>query len=118
MDCHAKQKSLFVPHLTEVKELEDVSMPGLKVHGERALPLASALIHVTRCNNNTIDSVSQDSYQLGPCLHAACVGVTCIIEHSQHGHNPIGCAVRPSDVAFTSPHIMDRHTDTCTQANQ
>lgn len=57
--------------LLELKELEDVSVPGLEVYREGPLPLAPALIHIPGG----------------------------LIEHLQHRHKSIRVAIRALDVA-------------------
>jgi len=57
--------------LFELKELEDVSVPGLEVYREGPLPLAPTLIHIPGG----------------------------LIEHFQHRHKSIRVAIRALDVA-------------------
>ena len=34
--------------LSQLQEVQDICVPGLQVHSERSLPLASTLVHISR----------------------------------------------------------------------
>ena len=64
------------------QEVRNVGVPRLQIHRNRAVPLA------------------------------ALVNVACrIIEHAQHGHQPVGHAVRSANVAARRPNVVHVHAD-------
>mmetsp|Transcript_85769 Transcript_85769/g.191778 ORF Transcript_85769/g.191778 Transcript_85769/m.191778 type:complete len:753 (-) Transcript_85769:7-2265(-) len=72
--------AVVLPHLQEV---EDVRVPGLQVHGEGALALAAALVHVARG----------------------------LVEVPEHGHQAVAVAVGAADVGALRANVGDGHAD-------
>ena len=70
-----------VVHL-HLQEVRNVRVPRLQIHRNRAVALA-ALINVARR----------------------------VVEHAQHGHHPVGHAVRPANVAPRRPNVVHVHAN-------
>mmetsp|Transcript_73652 Transcript_73652/g.208598 ORF Transcript_73652/g.208598 Transcript_73652/m.208598 type:complete len:573 (-) Transcript_73652:343-2061(-) len=69
--------------LLQLEEVKDVGVPRLEVHGEGPLPLAAALVHVTRR----------------------------LVEVAEHRHQPVAVAVGAADVRPLRADVGDRHPD-------
>mmetsp|Transcript_15041 Transcript_15041/g.28232 ORF Transcript_15041/g.28232 Transcript_15041/m.28232 type:complete len:201 (+) Transcript_15041:1285-1887(+) len=74
---------LFAMVLPQLEELKDVCMPGLQVHGEGALPLATALVDVARG----------------------------LIEVPEHGDEAVAVAVGAPDVRAACADVRDSHAN-------
>lgn len=70
--------------LPQIKELEDIRMPRLKVDCESARPLVSSLINIPRG----------------------------VVVNPQHRHNTIGITVRPGNVRTSSTDVVDIQPNT------
>mmetsp|Transcript_145641 Transcript_145641/g.206265 ORF Transcript_145641/g.206265 Transcript_145641/m.206265 type:complete len:274 (+) Transcript_145641:1212-2033(+) len=69
--------------LAKLQEIENVRMPGLEVHSEGALPLASALIHIPRR----------------------------LVEIAEHGYEAVAVAVGAANVGAAGTHVRDCHAN-------
>ena len=79
----ARARLLLAVVLAQVEEVEDVGVPRLDVHGERALPLAAALVDEARR----------------------------VVEDAQHRHEPVRRAVGAGDVGARRADVRDREAD-------
>mmetsp|Transcript_1161 Transcript_1161/g.4600 ORF Transcript_1161/g.4600 Transcript_1161/m.4600 type:complete len:635 (-) Transcript_1161:687-2591(-) len=79
----ARARLLLAVVLTQVEPVEDVRVPGLEVHRERALALAAALVDVARG----------------------------VVEHAEHGDDPVGGAVSATDVRRRRADVVDGQAD-------
>ena len=124
--------------LAQVKEVEDVSVPRLDVHSERAHPLAAALEQstadiclergtrtVVMCAKNprlfcafgfraAVFCPCKEKGWLWEFVAPHLVDEPCgLVVDAQHGHDAVGGAVRPGDVGAARADVVQRQPDAC-----